>query len=49
MVLINKRVRTKPWFVSSRNKDKEMNMDKDIFEHKRKSHIEKGEIYFWTA
>ena len=26
-----------------------MNMDKSLFEQKRKSHIEKGEIYFWTA
>jgi putative transposase len=24
-------------------------MDKSLFEQKRKSHIEKGEIYFWTA
>ena len=24
-------------------------MDKSIFEQKRKSHIDKGEIYFWTA
>ena len=24
-------------------------MDKSIFEYKRKSHIEIGEIYFWTA
>jgi putative transposase len=24
-------------------------MDKLLFEQKRKSHIEKGEIYFWTA
>jgi deoxycytidylate deaminase len=24
-------------------------MDESIFEYKRKSHIELGEIYFWTA
>ena len=24
-------------------------MDKSLFEQKRKSHIDKGEIYFWTA
>jgi hypothetical protein len=24
-------------------------MDKSLLEHKRKSHIDKGEIYFWTA
>ncbi len=24
-------------------------MEKSLFEQKRKSHIEKGEIYFWTA
>ena len=24
-------------------------MDEDIFEYKRKSYIEPGEIYFWTA
>jgi putative transposase len=24
-------------------------MDKSLFQQKRKSHIEKGEIYFWTA
>ena len=26
-----------------------INMDKPLFEQKRKSHIDKGEIYFWTA
>lgn len=24
-------------------------MDKSLFEHKRKSHIDQGEVYFWTA
>ena len=37
------------WCGSCGHEPKEEKMDTNIFEHKRKSYIEKGEVYFWTA
>lgn len=36
-------------FCSTWKKFSFINIDNDLFEHKRKSYIEKNEIYFWTA